>query len=43
MTLRLFFRALLGVLLFGCGLILGVWLIIRFRRHQPDDVKSAVR
>jgi hypothetical protein len=26
------FRALLGVLLFFCGILLGVWLIIRFRR-----------
>lgn len=26
------FRALFGVLLFFCGILLGVWLIIRFRR-----------
>jgi hypothetical protein len=26
------FRAFLGVLLFFCGILLGVWLIIRFRR-----------
>ena len=25
-------RALLGVLLFFCGILFGVWLIIRFRR-----------
>jgi hypothetical protein len=42
MTLRLFFRVLLGVLLFVCGLILGVWLIIRFRRRHPEGVSSAV-
>jgi preprotein translocase subunit SecF len=30
---RLVFRALLGVLLFFCGIIFGVWLIIRFRRR----------
>lgn len=27
------FRVLLGALLFFCGILLGVWLIIRFRRH----------
>lgn len=26
------FRALLGALLFFCGILLGVWLVIRFRR-----------
>jgi hypothetical protein len=31
---RLFFRALLGVLVFFCGIVFGVWLIIRFRRHE---------
>jgi hypothetical protein len=30
------FRALLGVLLFFCGIIFGFWLIIRFRRHAQD-------
>jgi hypothetical protein len=29
-------RALLGVLLFFCGMVLGAWLIFRFRRHSPD-------
>lgn len=29
------FLALLGVLLFLCGLGYGVWLIIRFRRRHP--------
>ncbi len=28
--------ALLGVLLFGCGLGYGVWLIIRFRHRHPE-------
>ena len=32
-TPRLIFRAILGVLLFFCGIVFGVWLIIRFRRH----------
>jgi hypothetical protein len=27
------FRALLGILLFFCGIVFGAWLIIRFRRH----------
>jgi hypothetical protein len=26
------FRAFLGVLLFFCGVLFGIWLIIRFRR-----------
>jgi hypothetical protein len=30
-TPRTIFRVLLGVLLFFCGILLGVWLIIRFR------------
>ena len=34
-TLRLILLALLGVLLFLCGLIYGVWLIIRYRHHDP--------
>ena len=36
-TLRLILRALLGVLLFFCGIVLGAWLIFRFRRHAPDS------
>lgn len=36
-TLRLILRALLGVLLFFCGIVLGAWLIFRFRRHVPDS------
>ena len=37
MTARLLFRALLGILLFFCGIILGAWLIIRFRRQVQDS------
>ena len=36
-TPRLIFRALLGVLLFFCGIVFGAWLIIRFRRHFHDS------
>jgi len=36
-TPRVIFRALLGVLLFFCGIVFGVWLIIRFRRHSQDS------
>lgn len=36
-NLRLIFRALLGVLLFFCGIVLGAWLIFRFRRHVQDS------
>ena len=36
-TLRLILRALLGVLLFLCGIVLGAWLIFRFRRHSQDS------
>ena len=36
-TLRLILRALLGVLLFLCGIVLGAWLIFRFRRHVQDS------
>jgi hypothetical protein len=36
-TPRLIFRALLGVLLFLCGIVLGAWLIFRFRRHVQDS------
>ena len=35
-TPRLILRALLGVLLFFCGIGLGAWLIFRFRRHAQD-------
>ena len=35
-TPRLIFRALLGVLLFFCGIVFGAWLIIRFR-HIHDS------
>lgn len=34
-TLKLILLALLGVLLFLCGLFYGVWLIIRFRHRDP--------
>jgi len=34
-TPGLFFRALLGVLLFFCGIIAGIWIIIRYRRSSP--------
>jgi hypothetical protein len=37
MTPRVIFRALLGVLLFFCGIVFGAWLIIRFRRHFHDS------
>jgi hypothetical protein len=37
MTPRVIFRALLGVLLFFCGIVFGVWLIIRFRRRIQDS------
>jgi hypothetical protein len=37
MTPRVIFRALLGVLLFLCGIVFGAWLIIRFRRHSQDS------
>lgn len=35
-TPKLILRAILGVLLFLCGIVYGVWLIIRFRRHHAD-------
>jgi hypothetical protein len=38
LTPKVIFLALLGVLLFSCGIILGFWLIIRFRRHQAGPV-----
>ena len=31
------FRALLGVLLFFIGIVWGVWLILRFRRHNQGS------
>lgn len=34
MTLKLTLRAVLGVLLFLCGIVLGVWLIFRYRRYS---------
>jgi uncharacterized membrane protein YfcA len=37
MTPRVILRALLGVFLFLCGIVFGVWLIIRFRRHVQDS------
>jgi hypothetical protein len=39
MTLRTILRLLLGVFLFFCGIVLGVWLIFRFRRHFPDTTR----
>lgn len=36
-TPRVIFRALLGVFLFLCGIVFGIWLIIRFRRHVQDS------
>jgi hypothetical protein len=36
MTPRMFFLALLGVLLFFCGLVLGIWFIIRYRRYESE-------
>lgn len=37
MTPRVIFRALLGVLLFFCGIVYGAWLIIRHRRHTQGS------
>jgi hypothetical protein len=36
-TLGVIFRALCGVLLFFCGIIVGVWIIIRYRRRIQDS------
>lgn len=36
-TPGVFFRALAGVLLFFCGIVWGVWLIIRYRRQSQDS------
>ena len=33
-TPRVIFRAILGVILFFCGIIAGAWVIIRSRRHS---------
>jgi hypothetical protein len=38
MTPMVLLRALLGVLIFFCGIVFGVWLIIRFRRHIQDSI-----
>ena len=35
-TLKLILLAILGVLLFLCGIVYGVWLIIRFRHYHAD-------
>lgn len=40
-TLGLIVRALVGIVLFLCGLLYGIWLIVRFRRwHAEDDRPS---
>ena len=36
-TPGLILRALLGAFLFLCGIVLGVWLIIRFRLRSQDE------
>ncbi len=36
-TPRFVLLALLGVLLFGCGLVYGVWLMIRLRHRHPGQ------
>ena len=40
-TPKVIFRALFGVLLFFCGIVLGVWLIIRFRHIQDGNGLNA--
>jgi hypothetical protein len=35
-TPKLILLAILGVLLFLCGIVYGVWQIIRFRRYHAD-------
>ena len=35
-TPKLILLAILGMLLFLCGIVYGVWLIIRFRRQHAD-------
>jgi hypothetical protein len=37
----LVFLAFLGVLLFLCGIVYGVWQIVRYRRRDPDGAPSA--
>jgi hypothetical protein len=37
MTPRVIFRALLGLLLFWCGIAFGLCLIIRFWRHSSQE------
>ncbi len=37
MTPGLILRVLLGVLLFFAGIVLGVWLMIRFRRLDREN------
>lgn len=39
-TPGLILRALLGALLFFCGLLLGVLLLFRFRRHSQDSTRA---
>ncbi len=36
MTPRVILRALLGMFLFFGGIVLGAWLLFRFRRHLQD-------
>jgi hypothetical protein len=36
MTPRAIIRAILGMLLFFCGIVLGAWFTFRFRRHMQD-------
>lgn len=40
-TPKLVLLALLGVLLFLCGIVYGVWLIIRYRGRPPDGTPNA--
>lgn len=36
-TPGLILRAILGAILFLCGILYGMWLIIRFRRRHRDQ------
>jgi hypothetical protein len=36
LTPRVIFRALLGILLFFCGIVFGAWLIFRYRRQLQN-------
>jgi hypothetical protein len=36
-TPRVILRALFGILLFLCGILFGLWLLIRFRRRVQDS------